>query len=102
MIKKAQHSGKRNTSKMANVWDTANIRDVLAALQADICIDRAVSLVSNIKEKPSSTTRPLPTPHQVAVELMSGMVTANGSQVQWRVPKPGQKYPPSFRALLFC
>ena len=74
------------------------LRDMLVALQADLCIQGALTVVDEIKATLSSPTRPLPTPHQIAVNLMSGMMAKDGTPIQWRVPRPGQKYPQIIRA----
>ena len=74
------------------------LRDTLVALQADLCIQGALTLADQIKATLSSPARPLPTPHQIAVDLMSGMMAKDGTPIQWRVPRPGQKYPQIIRA----
>ena len=47
------------------------LKDMLVALQADLCIQGALTLADEIKTSLSSPARPLPTPHQIAVNLMS-------------------------------
>ena len=74
------------------------LRDTVVALQADLCIQGALTLADQIKATLSSPARPLPTPHQIAVDLMSGMMAKDGTPIQWRVPSPGQTYPQIIRA----
>ena len=66
------------------------LRDMLVALQADLCIQGALTLADEIKASLSAPTRPLPTPHQIAVNLMSGMMAKDGTPIQWKVPRSGQ------------
>ena len=77
---------------------TETLRDTLVALQADLCIQGALTAANQIKATLSSPIRPLPTSHQVAVDLMSKMMARDGTPIQWRIPRPGQKYPLIIRA----
>ena len=54
-----------------NVSRTETLKDMLVALQADLCIQGALIIADEIKATLSSPARPLPTPHQIAVNLMS-------------------------------
>ena len=70
----------------------------LLALQTELDAIEAVELTKTLKAKSISPTRPLPTPHQVAKELMSGIRAKRGTAVQWPMPWSRQKYAPMVRA----
>ena len=73
----------------------------LEAYQADLDIKAAVTLVQELERDRQTAVRPLPTPNQVAVALMTGMKTVTGRSIHWPVIRSGQRYAPIIRATRF-
>ena len=83
-------------SKAASMPHSEALKNILVELQADLHVNGALDLAEDIKEILRSPARPSPTPHQIAVYLMSKMEAKDGTPIQWRIP--GQKYPQIIRA----
>ena len=73
----------------------------LEAYQADLDTKAAVALVQELGRDRQTAVRPLPTPNQVAMALMTGMKTATGRSIHWPVIRSGQRYAPIIRATMF-
>ena len=73
----------------------------LEAYQADLDTNAAISLVQKLERDRQTAVRPLPTPSQVALALMTGMRTATGGLIHWPVIRSGQRYAPIIRATRF-
>ena len=57
----------------------------LEAYRADLDTKAAVTLVQELERDRQAAVRPLPTPNQVAVALMTGMNTVTGRSIHWPV-----------------
>ena len=71
------------------------------AYQADLDTKAAVTLVQELERDRQTAVRPLPTPNQVALALMTGMKTITGHPIHWPVIRSGQRYAPIIRATRF-
>ena len=73
----------------------------LEAYQADLKTKAAVALVQKLERDRQTAVRPLPTPNQVTLALMTGMRTMTGRPIHWPVIRSGQRYAPIIRATRF-
>ena len=70
----------------------------LEAYQADLDTNAAISLVQKLERDRQTAVRPLPTPNQVALALITGIKTIAGRPNHWPIVRYGQRYALIIRA----
>ena len=78
--------------------DQHTFTQTLEAYQADLDTKAAVALVQELERDRQTVVRPIPTPDQVALTLITGIKTIAGRPIHWPIVRSGQRYALIIRA----